>query len=105
MAENKPIIRFFFAKVKDAWHELSEEETMEFMRKDRARLDELGCTFTMYDLRWSNEEWQFVGVEEWPNLEALEKYAAFQKEELVGPRYVDAKVYLGTPVTEEWGSE
>ena len=105
MTESKPIIRLFFAKLKDAWHEQSEEQQTEFMRKDRARLDELGCTFTMYDLRWSNEEWQFIGVEEWPNLEALEKYAAFQKEELKGPSYVDAKVYLGTPVTEEYGDE
>ncbi len=105
MAEKKPIIRLFFAKIKEAWYELSEEEMMEFMRKDQEKLNELGCTFTMYDLRWSNEEWDFVGVEEWPTIEALEKRGKFEKEELQGFRYVESKTYLGTRVIEEYGKE
>ena len=62
MAEKKPIMRLFFAKLKEAWYEQSEEEMMEFMRKDKENLDELGCTFTTYDLRWSTEEWQLSQV-------------------------------------------
>ncbi len=105
MAEEKPIIRLYFAKIREAWHNLSEEEQQEFMRKDNENLIELGCTFTMYDLRWSNEEWNFVGVEEWPNIEALEKRGKFEKEELQGFRYVESKTYLGTRVIEEYGKE
>jgi hypothetical protein len=105
MAEKKPIIRLFFAKLKEAWYELSEEEMMEYMRKDQEILDELGCTFTMYDLRWSNEEWDFVGVEEWPTIEALEKRGQIEKEEMQGFRYVESKTYLGTRVLEEYGKE
>ncbi len=79
MAENKPIIRLFFAKIKEAFYKLSEEEKKEFMLKDRKNLDELGCKVEMIDCRWSNEEWDFVGVEEWPTIEALEKRAKFEK--------------------------
>ena len=105
MAETKPIIRFSFARLKEAWHQLSEEEQMEFMRKDREKLDELGCTFTTYDCSWSNEEWQFIAVEEWPTMEAIEKVVKFHAEELGLAKYVDSKTYLGTLVAEDYGSE
>lgn len=97
MAEKKPIIRVYFAKIKEAFHKLSEEEKKEFMRKDRENLEELGCKIMMMiDCRWSNEEWNFIGVEEWPTIEALEKRAKFEYEELGTYRYVESKTYLGT---------
>jgi hypothetical protein len=89
MAENKPIVRVYFAKLKEAFFNLSEEEKMDFMRKDRGNLDELGCKFETIDCRWSNEEWDFIGIEEWPSLEAIEKRAKFEKEELQVSRYVN----------------
>ena len=52
------------------------------MQKDREKLDELGCTFMTYDCHWSNEEWQFFAVEEWPSLESIEKNSKFKEEEL-----------------------
>jgi hypothetical protein len=106
MDEKKPIIRVFFAKLKEAFVNLSDEEKMKFMRKDRKNLDELGCKFETIDCRWSNEEWQFIGVEEWPSLEALEKRAKFEKEELETFRYVESKTYLGTRESSaEYGKE
>lgn len=97
MSEKKPIIRVYFAKVKEAFYKLSEEEQKEFMRKDRENLDKLGCkVLMMIDCRWSNEEWQFIGVEEWPNIEALEKSAKFENEELEKNKYGESKIYLGT---------
>ncbi|UCD93206.1 MAG: hypothetical protein JSV43_04740 [Methanobacteriota archaeon] len=106
MDEKKPIIRLMFAKVKEAFFDLSDEEKMEFMRKDRGNLDELGCKFEMIDLRWSTEEWQFVGIEEWPSIEALEKRAKFEKEELQGFRFAEMKTYVGTRESSaEYGKE
>jgi len=107
MAEKKPIIRLFFAKIKEAFYNLSEEEKKEFMRKDRENLDELGCKIMMMvDCRWSNEEWNFIGVEEWPTIEALEKRAKFEYEELGAYRYVESKTYLGTRESfAEYGKE
>lgn len=96
MPEEKPITRLLFAKIKEAFYELSEEEMMEFMVKDRVNLDELGCTFWMIDCSWSTEEWNVIGVETWPSLEALEKRATFENEVLQKFKYVESKTYLGT---------
>jgi hypothetical protein len=107
MVEKKPIIRLLFARIKEAFYRLSEEEKFEFMRKDRENLEELGCKVTMMiDCRWSNDEWNYVGVEEWPTLEALEKRAKFEYEELEKYRYVESKTYLGTRESfAEYGKE
>jgi hypothetical protein len=107
MAETKPIIRVYFAKIKEAFYNLSEEEKKEFMLKDRKNLEELGCkVMMMIDCRWSNEEWNYIGVEEWPTIEALEKRAKFEYEELGAYRYVESKTYLGTRESfAEYGKE
>ena len=107
MAEKKPIIRLLFAKIKETFYEQSEEEKMEFMIKDRKNLDELGCkVLMMVDCRWSNEEWNYVGVEEWSSLEALEKRAKFENEELKKFRIIESKTYLGTRESSaEYGKE
>ena len=66
MAENKPVVRLFFAKMKKAFLDLSDDEKFAFMRKDRENLDDLGMkAVSMIDCSWSNEEWDYIGVEEW----------------------------------------
>ena len=107
MAESKPIIRLFFAKMKDTFIDLPEEEKMAFMRRDRENLDELGMkAVTMIHCSWSNEEWDYIGVEQWPSIEAIEKRELFENEELEVFRYVESKTYLGTPESfTEYGKE
>ena len=98
MAEREPIIRLFFAKMKEEFIDLPEEEKMAFMRKDRENLDELGMkAVMMIDCRWSNKEWDYIGVEQWPTMEAIDKREQFEKEELEVFKYVQSKTYLGTP--------
>jgi len=106
-AEERPIIRLMFAKVKEAFYALSEEEKQEFMLKDRKNWEELGCKILMMiDCRWSNEEWDYVGIEEWPTIEALEKRAKFEFEKLQKFRYAESKTYLGTRESfAEYGKE
>ena len=97
MDNNRPIIRFFFAKMQQEFIDLPEEEKMAFMTKDRKNLDELGMkAVSMVDCSWSNKEWDYIGVEEWPNKEAIEKREKFEKEELKISKYVKYKIYLGT---------
>ena len=107
MTEKKPIIRLMFAKVKEAFYKLSEKDQLEFMLKDRKNWEELGCKLLMMiDCRWSNEDWNYIGVEEWPNIEALEKRAKFENEELQKFRYAETKTYLGTCESlAEYGKE
>ena len=103
MAEEKRIIRVMLAKIKPAYHKLSEEEQKEFMRKDRERLEELGYKLHfMIDCSWSNDEWQYFAVEEWPSKEAVQKIAKFHEEELELSKFVEYKTYLGTPVYDEY---
>jgi hypothetical protein len=98
MAENKPVIRLFFAKMKEAFLNLPDGEKLAFMRKDRENLDNLGMrAVSMIDCSWSNEEWDYIGVEEWPSLEAVKQRELFEKEELEIFKYVESKTYLGTP--------
>ena len=98
MAENKPVVRLFFAKMKKTFLDLSDNEKLAFMRKDRENLDDLGMkAVSMIDCSWSNEEWDYIGVEEWPSLEAIKKRELFENEELEVFKYVESKTYLGTP--------
>ena len=97
MADDKPIIRLYFAKMKDAFGDMSEEERMAFMRKDRENLDRLGMkAVSMIDCSWSNDEWDYIGVEQWPSMEAIEKREIFENEELGVFKYVESKTLLGT---------
>ena len=98
MVENKPIVRLYFAKMKEAFSNLSDEEKVAFMRKDRENLDNLGMkAITMIDCSWSNDEWDYVGVEQWPSMEAIEKRERFENEELEVFKFVVSKTLLGTP--------
>ncbi len=98
MAENEPVVRLFFARMKDAFLDLPEEEKIEFMRKDRENLDALGMkAVAMIDCRWSNDEWDYIGVEQWPSMEAIQARERFENEELNVCKYVESKTYLGTP--------
>jgi uncharacterized ferredoxin-like protein len=97
MDENKPIIRFYFAKMKKAFMDLSEKEKMAFMRKDRENLDELGMkAVIMVNCRGSNEEWDYIGVEEWPTIDAIKEREKFENEELEVHKYAESKTYLGS---------
>ena len=98
MTETKPVIRIFFAKMKNTFIELPEEEKMAFMRKDRQNLDELGMeAVAMVGCHWSNDEWDYIGVEQWPSMEAIKKREKFESDELEISKYVESKMYLGTP--------
>ena len=106
MAENRPIIRLMFCKIKETFNDLSEEEQMAFMVKDRKNLDELGCKFEMINLTSSNEEWQYIGIEEWPSMEAIEKRAKFEQKELEIHKFVEYKTIVGTrESSEDYGKE
>lgn len=103
MTDNKPIIRLFFARLKESYHKLPKKEQQEFMAKDMKNLKELGCKIKMMiDCRWSSKDWHFIGIEEWPSLEVLQKRAAFEEEELAAYRYVESKTHLGTSISDEY---
>jgi hypothetical protein len=106
MTEKKRIIRIMFTKIKPAFFELSEEEQQEFMRKDREKMEELGYKLHfMLDCSWSNDEWQFIGIEEWPSMESIEEISKFHEEVLNVSKYGEYKTYLATLVEDGYSQE
>lgn len=98
MTERKPVVRLFFAKMKQAYFDLSEDERAEFMRKDRSNLDALGMkAISMINCSESTDEWDYIGVEEWPSLEAVRERERFEADELKIARFVVYQTYQGAP--------
>ncbi|MDO3722146.1 hypothetical protein QVZ43_10470 [Marinobacter sp. chi1] len=105
MKKEALIVRLFFAKMKPAFFQLSEEEQRQFMARDRANLDALGMkAISMIDCTQSDDEWEYIGVESWPSMEAVKEREKFENEELKISRYVEYKVHLGVEKSfEEYG--
>ena len=76
------------------------------MVRDRSNLDALGMkAITMVDCSGSDDEWDHIGVEAWPSMDAVEDRERFEKEELRISRYVEYKVHLGVEESfEEYGT-
>lgn len=62
---------------------MSEEEKKGLWEKLAKKYEELGIrTIIECKSNWSNEEWVGFGVEEFPDMRAVQKLAKFQLEEL-----------------------
>lgn len=106
MPEKKRIIRIMLTRIKEAYYELSEEEQQEFMRKDREKMESLGYKLLyMINCSWSNDKWQFIGIEEWPTMESIKAISKFHEEELNVLKYGEYKTYLGTLVYDDYSQE
>lgn len=96
MKNQNPIVRLFFAKMKPEFLKLSDEEREQFMVRDRANLNALGMkAISMIDCTQSDDEWDYIGVESWPSMEAVKEREKFENEELQISRYVEYEVHLG----------
>jgi len=94
--ERKPIIKMYFSKYREAWFSLSEERKMEIELEARGKFKEVGGKAIIRCASyWSNEGWTWFGIEEYPDIEAVQRFAEFLVE-LGWPRYVESKTYLGT---------
>jgi len=98
MTKRKPVVRLFFAKMRQEFFDLSEDERAEFMRKDRRNLDALGMkAISMINCSEFTSEWDYIGVEEWPSLEAILDRERFESDELEISKFVEYQTYQGAP--------
>jgi len=98
MDDTQPVIRLFFARIKQAFIDLPDAEKMEFMATDRKNLDALGMeAVTMINCSGLDQEWDYIGVEKWPSMDAIRQREKFEQEVLGIDRYVTSKTHLGTP--------
>jgi hypothetical protein len=90
-----PIYKMFMGKATDAWYQLSEEEQTNLLAKVRDCLAQVGGkSIVTCNSVWADESVQFWGVEEFPDIEAVQKLAALHNQ-LNWRRYVDGKTVLG----------
>jgi hypothetical protein len=99
----KAVIRIWMSRPTYAYYNMSEGEKNVLWGKLAKKYEELGIkTIIECKSNWSNEEWVGFGVEEFPDIVAVQMLAKFQLEELEWPRYFIAKTYLGTPYEGAW---
>jgi hypothetical protein len=94
----KPIYKFFVVRPTAAWYELSQEERNGLFAKGQKALEKVGGKGVIYcNSSWSSEAWPMCGVEEFPDIEAVQKLAEIHVE-MDWHRYLVAETVLGT----EW---
>jgi hypothetical protein len=91
----KPVYQLFTARFTEAWYQLSKDEQDQVLAKQAESSEKASSNNIIFaESVWSNEEWQFFGVNEYPNLEALQEHTA-RLIEIGWFRYIDSKVILG----------
>ena len=91
-----PIYLSYRAKPTEAWYQLSQKEQGSLMTKVGEALEKVGGkSVVLCDSSWAAEEWQFFGINEYPDIEAVQKHSELLGE-LNWLRYVDSSTILGT---------
>jgi hypothetical protein len=94
MAE--PIYRVWMARFTEAWYQLSEEERQQHgNRRTEAFQSVGGKAIVSCFSAWSAEQWGGFGVEEFPDIEAVQKYTQLLAE-MNHYRYLECFSMLGT---------
>ena len=94
------IYKLFMLRPSEAWYQLSKEAQDELTGKVNAALTKVGAKrIVLCDSSWASEEWLAFGVEEFPNIEAVQAHAKLLIE-LNLNRYFVSSTLLGT----EWQS-
>ena len=93
MAE--PIYKLWMLKPTEAWYQLSDEERASLMAKHAESFEKVGAKLIVRCTSlWSSEQWALFGVEEFPDIEAVQKHAEalFEAEHF---RYLESMSLLG----------
>jgi uncharacterized protein DUF6616 len=91
-----PVYKMFYARMKEAWFQLSKEERDSLFGKIEEAMDKVGGkSMITCDSTWTSEKWWFWGVEEFPSIEAIQEHAKLLAE-LNWFRYCDSETLLGT---------
>ncbi len=94
----QPIYKTYIGKPREAWYQLSKAEQEQLFAKIEAARTKFGVKEIINcDSSWSSDQWLFFGVEEYPNIEAVQQYHAALNE-INWFRYIDGITVLGTKV-------
>jgi hypothetical protein len=80
----------------EAWHQLPQQEQQRLLSQVMDALNTAGGKeLVMCSAAWSNERWPFFGVEEFPDLEAVQRHEQILTD-LNWARYIESRTTLGT---------
>lgn len=103
------IYKIFLFKPSTYGLSLSQEEQNKMLQKATELREQAGAKMIVTACcYWSNEAWQYFGIEEFPSIEAIQKHSMAQMG-LNWARGIDAQTFLGvasnpvTPFTEKSG--
>jgi hypothetical protein len=92
----QPIYKLWQCRFTEPWHQLSDEEQQRLMGQVAEALDSVGGKeLVICSAAWSDEQWPFFGLEQFPDLEAEQRHADLLSD-LHWPRYLESRTTLGT---------
>jgi hypothetical protein len=78
------------------WHQLPQDEQQRLLRQVMDALSTAGGKeLVVCSAAWSNERWPVFGLEEFPDMEAVQRHAQMLMDMNWG-RYIDSRTTLGT---------
>ena len=92
----QPIYKLWQARFTEAWYQLSDEDQQRLMGQVAEALDSVGGKeLVICSATWSNEQWPFFGLEQFPDLEAEQRHSGLLSD-LHWLRYIESRTILGT---------
>jgi hypothetical protein len=94
---SEPVYKLWQARPTEAWYQLPKEEQDRLFKLVAEALEAVGgTTVVICSAGWSNEQWPFFGLEEFPDLEAVQRHQQMLVD-FEWARYVESRTTLGTP--------
>jgi len=95
----QPIYKLWQGRFTEAWHQLPSEEQQRLLSVVPDALTTAGGrALVTCSAAWSNERWPFFGVEEFPDLEAVQRHEQLLAD-LNWARYIESRSTLGTELS------
>lgn len=93
---SQPIYKTFLSRNTEAYYQTSEAERGELFAKLDAAFQKAGGRRLVFcNSYWASDQWQFFGVEVFPDIDAVQQYMQAAAD-LNLPRYVESLSVLGT---------
>jgi hypothetical protein len=94
----QPIQMLFQGRWTEAWYQLTDEERDQLLTQVEQAGGQAGAKrIALCTSVWANEEFQFFGVTEFPDIAAVQEHAKLLSD-LNWHRYTDSKSLLGTSI-------
>jgi hypothetical protein len=90
------VYKLWQGRFTEAWHQLSQDEQQRMLGQVIQALETAGGKeLVLCNAAWSNERWPVFGLEEFPDVEAVQRHEQVLID-LNWGRYIESRTTLGT---------